>query len=72
MSVLSHEENIIIVNSIFLIQGALREIRKDSQFLARQQLDEQLQRYTCYPKLLQPIKIQIHIHVVYVYWLANQ
>ena len=35
------------------MQGALREIRKDSNFLARQQLQEQLQKYvylnSCFP-----------------------
>ena len=29
---------------IYLLQGAIREVRKDSQFLAKQKLQEQLDR----------------------------
>ena len=30
---------------IYLLQGAIREVRKDSQFLAKQKLQEQLDRW---------------------------
>ena len=46
------------------MKGTIREIRKDSQFIARQKLHDQIQKY----EILSALKIYLTVLYLYLCW----